>query len=36
LTLLPLIDLGVHAAYGVIDAAGYDWIRAGVHATLVL
>lgn len=36
LTLLPLIDLGVHAAYGVIDAAGFDWIRAGVHATLVL
>lgn len=36
LTLLPFIDLGVHAAYGVIDAAGFDWIRAGVHATLVL
>lgn len=36
LTLLPLIDLGIHAAYGAIDAAGFDWIRAGVHATIVL
>ncbi len=36
LTLLPLIDLGLHAAYGAVDAAGFDWIRAGVHATIVL
>lgn len=36
ITLLPLIDLGVHAAYGAVDAAGFDWIRAGVHATIVL
>lgn len=36
LTLLPLIDLGVHAAYGGVPSANFDAVRAGIHATLVL
>jgi hypothetical protein len=37
LTLLPVIDLGAHAAYDALlvsDADAFDWYRFGVHAAL--
>ncbi len=35
LTLLPLLDLGVHGEYGALVGADFDWLRFGVHAMLV-
>lgn len=37
LTVLPLIDLGVHAAYDLLlldNDAKFDWYRVGAHAAL--
>jgi hypothetical protein len=37
LTVLPLIDVGVHAAYDLLlldDDAHFDWYRVGAHAAL--
>lgn len=37
LTMLPFIDLGVHAAYDAVlvkDADAFDWFRVGAHAAL--
>jgi hypothetical protein len=36
-TMLPFIDLGVHAAYDaflVKDRDAFDWFRVGAHAAL--
>ena len=39
-TLLPLIDLGVHAAYNQLTAGSddpaYHWLTFGAHAALIL
>jgi hypothetical protein len=37
LTIIPLVDLGVHAAYDAVlikDSDAFDWVRVGVHAAL--
>ena len=40
LTILPLIDLGLHAGYNVLlppeDGRAFRWLNLGVHAALVL
>lgn len=36
-TLLPILDLGVHAAYDVLlldDGESFDWARFGAHASI--
>jgi hypothetical protein len=39
LTVIPLIDLGVHASYNILagddDNDSFEWLQAGVHATFV-
>jgi hypothetical protein len=37
-TLLPLIDIGVHAAYDALlrEEGSFDWYRAGAHVVLAL
>ena len=37
LTMLPFLDLGIHAAYDAMlikDADAFDWFRVGAHAAL--
>lgn len=36
-TLLPILDLGVHAAYDTLwldNGENFDWVRVGAHASL--
>ena len=39
-TLLPLLDVGVHAGYGRVrssdDGPGLEWVPVGVHLALIL
>lgn len=38
-TVLPLLDLGVHAGYGLVKAGNgrdpLDWVPVGIHAALI-
>lgn len=40
ITILPLIDIGVHGSYNVLagddDYDSFDWLQAGAHVTFVL